>query len=80
MPTAKAGYYLVDGTRVPSVTTVLGRFKESGPLIHWAWGLGIQGKDYREERDKAADAGTLAHAAVAAWAHPHHAIIEYEGR
>jgi hypothetical protein len=69
MPTQSKGYFLRDGTRVPSVTTILGRFKDSGGLIHWAWNIGREGKDYREERDKAADAGTLAHAAVAAWAH-----------
>lgn len=66
MPAAKAGYYLKDGTRVPSVTTILGRFKDAGPLMHWAWECGKNGKDYREERDKAAGAGTLAHAAVEA--------------
>ena len=32
MPTPKKGYY-VDGEKVPGVTTVLGRFKESGGLI-----------------------------------------------
>ena len=67
MGTQKGGYYLKDGTRVPSVTTVLSRFKESGGLIHWAWTLGKEGKDYREERDKAASAGTMAHEAVEAW-------------
>lgn len=69
MPTPKGGYFLADGTRVPSVTTVLSRFKESGGLMHWAWTLGKDGKDYREERQRAADAGTLAHAAVEAWIH-----------
>lgn len=64
MPTPKAGYRLTDGTRVPSVTTVLSRYKDSGGLIHWAWQLGADGKDYRQERDKAADVGTLAHAMV----------------
>lgn len=54
-------YTTKDGARVPSVTTVLSRFKESGGLIHWAWQLGIDGKDYRDVRDKAADAGTYAH-------------------
>lgn len=57
-------YKLADGTRVPGVTTVISRFKESGGLIHWAWALGKEGKDYREVRDQAADAGTLAHRAV----------------
>ena len=53
--------YKVDGKRVPGVTTVIGRFKESGGLIHWAWQLGKDGKNYRDERDKAANAGTVAH-------------------
>lgn len=63
------GYFLADGTRVPSVTTVISRLKDAGGLIHWAWALGKEGKDYREVRDKAADAGTLAHSAVEAWIH-----------
>lgn len=29
--------YLIDGVRVPGVTTILSRFKESGGLIHWGW-------------------------------------------
>lgn len=61
MPTPRAGYFIQDGTRVPSVTTITGRFKEAGGLIHWAWSLGRDGKDYREERDKAADVGTMIH-------------------
>lgn len=67
MPTQR--YKLKDGTPVPGVTTILSRFKEAGGLIHWAWQLGKEGKDYREERDKAGDAGTLAHSAVDAWIH-----------
>jgi hypothetical protein len=59
-------YRLKDGTRVPSVTTVLGRFKDAGPLMHWAWECGRDGKDFRQERDSAASAGTLAHQAVEA--------------
>lgn len=58
--------YLIDGKRVPGVTTILSRFKESGGLIHWAWKLGMEGKDYREVRDQAADAGTIAHAMMEA--------------
>lgn len=67
MGTQRNGYYLRDKTRVPSVTTVLGRFKDAGPLMYWAWQCGIDGKDFRQERDRAADAGTLAHGAVEAW-------------
>lgn len=42
MPTPKAGYYTRDGNRVPGVTTVLGRFKEAGGLIHWSWDLAFK--------------------------------------
>lgn len=62
----KEGYF-VDGKRVPSVTTITSRFKDAGGLIHWAWQIGKDGKDYREERDSAASAGTLAHSMVEAW-------------
>lgn len=67
MPTIP--YKTADGKRVPGVTTVIGRFKESGGLIHWAWDLGMQGKDYRTERDAAAGSGTLAHAMIEAAIH-----------
>jgi len=61
MPTTR---YMVNGKRVPGTTTIVGRFKESGGLIHWAWDLGIQGIDYRKVRDKAADTGHYGHAMI----------------
>jgi len=64
MPTPRAGYFLADGTKVPSVTTILSRFKESGALITWAYKRGKDGLDLYESRDRAADIGTLAHAMV----------------
>lgn len=60
-------YKTRDGKRVPSVTTVLGRFKDAGPLMHWAWEQGKDGKDFRETRDAAASAGTLAHSVIDSW-------------
>jgi hypothetical protein len=39
MATPKAGYRTRDGEKVPSVTTILSRFKESGGLIHWSWNI-----------------------------------------
>ena len=60
MPTPKAGYYL-DGVRIPATTSILSRFKDAGGIIHWAWALGMEGKDYREVKQEAADAGTCAH-------------------
>jgi hypothetical protein len=63
MPTPTKGYF-VNGTKVPSVTTITGRFKESGALMYWAWDQGRQGRDFRETKQAAADAGTLAHAYI----------------
>lgn len=54
-------YKLAGGQRVPSVTTILGKCKDPGGLVHWAWSLGIEGKDYRQVRDDAAEAGAIAH-------------------
>jgi hypothetical protein len=63
MPTPRAGYHLADGTRVPSVTTILGRWKESGGLLQWAFAQGRSGaSNLYEQRDAAAEIGTMAHA------------------
>ncbi len=76
MPTAKGGYYTRDKVRVPSVTTVISNCKIGGidPLLHWANTEGLAGRNFRETRDKAADAGTCAHARV--YAHVHKQQIE----
>ena len=56
-----------DGKRIPGVTTVIGNLGWSkGGLMHWAWMEGIEGRDYKATRDKAADTGTIAHAMVEA--------------
>jgi hypothetical protein len=66
MPTPRSGYQL-NGKRIPSVTTILavglGGYSKD-PLMKWAWSEGMAGRDYRESRQKAADAGTLAHAMI----------------
>jgi hypothetical protein len=54
-------YHLADGTQVPGGSTICKIGDDAGALIHWAWNLGREGKDYRQERDKAADIGTVAH-------------------
>lgn len=54
-------YKTQDGKRVPGVTTILGKFKDAGGLIHWAWECGRDGKDYRDVRDQAASVGHVAH-------------------
>lgn len=63
MPTAP--YHLADGTRVPGTTTVIGRFKDSGALMHWAFMQGKSGAErLYDAAEKAADIGTLAHSMV----------------
>jgi hypothetical protein len=54
-------YFLSDGTQVPGGSTICKIGDDPAALIHWAWNLGKEGKDYRKERDKAADIGTIAH-------------------
>lgn len=61
MARPKGGYRTADKKRVPGTTTITGRFKESGALIHWAWDLGMNGINYRDARDHAAGAGSTAH-------------------
>jgi len=54
------------GQRLPSVTTILSRFKESGGLLYWANQAGLDGKTLDEARRPAATAGTMAHDLVEA--------------
>lgn len=67
MARPEGGYRLADGTRVPGVTTISGKLKSADALMAWAWKEGKEGRDYKATRDRAADAGSLAHAAVEAW-------------
>lgn len=65
MPTPKAGYFLQNGSRVPGTTTIIGRFKDSGGLLQWAFQQGkINKSRLYEEAEKAADIGTCAHGMV----------------
>lgn len=77
MPTPRTGYYLANGTRVPGTTTIIGRFKDSGALIKWAYNQGREHeslaasgkpapKSLYEVTQAAADIGTAAHAMVEA--------------
>src|ERR1043166_4925564 len=58
---ARQKYVDSDGKTVPSVTTIIGRFKESGGLLYWANKAGLEGKTLEEARQPAATAGTMAH-------------------
>lgn len=70
---AKQAYTDAAGTVVPGVTTILGRFKDSGPLLFWAFkkGMthGLAGESGARLYDdtKAIDAGTVAHDLVEHW-------------
>lgn len=66
MATPKSGYFLPDKTKVPGTTTIIGRFKDSGGLLHWAFAQGRlaeQGKISKlyDKAEEAADIGTQAH-------------------
>ena len=65
MPTPSKGYY-IEGKRVPGTTTIIGRFKDSSPLLYWACeqGKAIERREISslyDKRDLAADIGTAAH-------------------
>jgi hypothetical protein len=52
------------GNRLPSITTIIGRFKESGGLLYWANQQGLEGKTLDQARAEVTTPGTLAHKAV----------------
>ena len=64
MATPKKGYWL-NKERLPGTTTVIGRFKDSGGLLHWAFKQGQSGASHLyEESSKACDIGTAAHSMI----------------
>lgn len=72
MATPRQGYRNLEGVKVPSVTTIIGRFKDSGALVQWGYkqgreheNLAVRGLDapahLYDVTGKAALAGTIAH-------------------
>jgi hypothetical protein len=57
----RVSYLTVDGKRVPSVTTIIGKFRNSEALLYWAWEQGKFGNYYRQTRDTAATVGSVVH-------------------
>lgn len=60
------GYTNRYGDKVPGTTTIIGRWKDSGGLLHWAFAQGKLAergliKSLYDSRDKAAESGTIAH-------------------
>jgi len=71
MTRPKGGYRAKDGKQIPGTTTVIGRFKDSGGLLWWAFEQGKAAErceitSLYDKRDEAAEAGTLAHDMVEA--------------
>lgn len=63
MPTPKLGYY-IGKEKIPSVTTIIGRFKDSGALIRWAHKKGMAQEPLYGDGSSsklACDVGTAAH-------------------
>jgi len=72
MPHPKGGYRNKAGKKVPSVTTITNRFKDSGGLLWWAFEQGKAAErgeieSLYDKRDEAAEAGKLAHALAEAY-------------
>ena len=61
-------YRTKDGERVPSTTTVTGRFKDSAGLIKWANAEGLAGRVLYQDKT-ALDVGSLVHRMVEAKIH-----------
>lgn len=60
------GYRLKDGTKITGTTTAIGRFKEAGGLLWWAFEQGKAAergeiRSLYDKRDQAADVGTATH-------------------
>ena len=55
------------GKRIAGVTTIIGNIgwgREQ--LMYWAWNEGIEGRNYRDTKQEAADSGTIAHSFIEA--------------
>lgn len=59
--------YMLDGVRVPSVSTICGMIDKSRALMYWAWDLGRKGIDYRAHTDDLANVGKLVHDMILAY-------------
>lgn len=82
------GYYNAAGQRVPSVTEILGKFKNADPLVGWAFRLGKEAgiaaerglpspRSAHEVKKQAGEAGNIAHDMIEA--HIKSDIYQYDG-
>ena len=64
MPHPRLGYRDADGNALPGVTTVVGRYKDEGPLLNWRYNCIRRGLNPTAEGRKAANIGTAVHDAI----------------
>ena len=57
-------YYNSNGIPVPRVTEIISRMIHNDRLMYWANSLGFKGLKYKDELNKAANIGTIAHSAI----------------
>jgi hypothetical protein len=57
------------GRRIPSVTTVISRFRDASGLLYWANQQGLEGKTLDESRSEVTTPGTIGHLMVEAHIH-----------
>lgn len=57
-------YYNSKGIKVPRVTEIISRMIHNDSLMYWANSLGFKGLKYRDELNRAANIGTVAHSAI----------------
>lgn len=53
--------YKLDDKKIPSVTTIISRFKDNGAITGWSNKLGLSGIKYWEEMKRVQDIGTTFH-------------------
>lgn len=68
MSRPKTGYRLANGNAVPGVTTIIGRFRDSGALLHWAHKRGVEfpHEPLYQARDDAGSVGSYVHSLIEA--------------
>lgn len=64
VPAKKSEYYNDDHIKVPRVTEILSRMIHNDGLMYWANSLGFKGLRYRDELNRAADIGSIAHSCI----------------
>jgi hypothetical protein len=62
-------YFTKNGERIPSTTTITGRFKDPHGLYWWHWKNGQEGREFGDGGEPATQIGSLVHRMVEAQIH-----------